>query len=253
MKKLIVVLTVFYCALLLNINVQANANGVISEEIIQSEQELLFQEQVEQDIKYLETVEVFNDKLRVITGYSGIKVPYVKQKNHYYCGPATVLQTQRYFYPKTASTQDSLAKSLKTTTAGTSYSMIRTVLNSRSYISNKYRFVNITKFSEQTLVNYIGTVVGVQKRPVILNIGVKKRDVSAYDRLGYHTNGHFLNASKAKGKRYSSGMQEVSLIELVDPYNEYGKKSSKGIVKVKKDIARVIIRNQPAAAKMILV
>ncbi|WP_423363423.1 hypothetical protein [Mycoplasma sp. P36-A1] len=43
MKKLIVVLTVFYCALLLNINVQANVNGVISEEIIQSEQELLFQ------------------------------------------------------------------------------------------------------------------------------------------------------------------------------------------------------------------
>ncbi|WP_423363425.1 hypothetical protein [Mycoplasma sp. P36-A1] len=43
MKKLIVVLTVFYCALLLNINVQANVNEVISEEIIQSEQELLFQ------------------------------------------------------------------------------------------------------------------------------------------------------------------------------------------------------------------
>ncbi|WP_423363427.1 hypothetical protein [Mycoplasma sp. P36-A1] len=61
MKKLIVVLTVFYCALLLNINVQDNINGVISEEIIQSEQELLFQKQIEEGIEYFGKVYIHNE------------------------------------------------------------------------------------------------------------------------------------------------------------------------------------------------
>ena len=55
-------------------------------------------------------------------------VRYFKQKNEYFCGPATVYQTL-YYFNKTSPSQDTIGTALGTTEAGTDGSRIPDYLN----------------------------------------------------------------------------------------------------------------------------
>jgi hypothetical protein len=249
LKKLIINTSLFAIMILISIsNIHAMPNGVIPEEIQQSDEEIKLQNDLD---KKIEEIERYNDlnKFTSKVDWKKLNVPYVKQKNDYYCGPATTLQTQKYYNSKTSSTQDSLAKTLGTTKNGTAYSKIKDALNSRSYIKKKYAWLNVTKKDKLTIANYIGYSIQIG-RTVVLNIAARDE---VKGRLGYYSEGHYLNASGVYGNISSLGISAVTRVFYTDPYNEYGtQKKFKGKIDVSSKINKQAIDGQPAATKNIL-
>lgn len=130
-------------------------------------------------------------------------VRYFKQKNEYFCGPATVYQTL-YYFNKTSPSQDTIGTALGTTEAGTDGSRIPDYLNEHQNEVN-YTIVSIDNAS--TFRNKVDMAMN-NDYPVVLR--VKFDSSSAF---GYNTNGHFLNlgGQTAGATRY----------EMVDPYYGY--------------------------------
>lgn len=116
--------------------------------------------------------------------YMNLKVPTCQQINNYYCGPATVQQTIK-FYKGSAPSQDSLASQLGTTTAGTDMTKIAGVINNNLGYS-QYSMIAIG--TEDDWINKVTYALSINK-PVILDIKAQIND------WPYNTNGHFLNVS----------------------------------------------------------
>lgn len=110
---------------------------------------------------------------------------HVKQKNGYYCGPATVKQTLCYFGKRL--TQDECARQLKTTTAGTIMSNIPGVINANVSLTPGYSMCSIGTKNNYTAEIYTALS---RNRPVIIDIKAEKSD-----NWSYETKGHFLNVA----------------------------------------------------------
>lgn len=133
--------------------------------------------------------------------YMDLSVPICKQINGYYCGPATVQQTIK-FYKGSAPEQTTLAAQLGTTTAGTDMTKISGVLNANLGY-NQYSMITIGTESDWT--NKITYALSINK-PVVI-------DIKASPALGwlYRTEGHFLNVSG-----YNRGVSP-SQVKVTDP------------------------------------
>lgn len=235
-------------------NIKAEMNGVIPEKIQMNAAEKAKQRQVMALIKQRNRVHQQQDE-PVEPEWLTLAVPYYKQINGWYCGPSTTLQTEVFFNPESLSTQASLAKELGTTKSGTIYSNIKTVLNKRDYITEKYGFLNVTKDSTETLASWIG--YSIQKgRPVVLNIAIFPKNTKSKAEFGYLSNGHFLNATGVYGEALDEGISNITQVQFTDPYNEWGAKpptpEGPGIVRTTIGVTKAIVENQPSSTKNIL-
>lgn len=135
--------------------------------------------------------------------YMDLSVPICKQINGYYCGPATVQQTIK-FYKGSAPEQTTLAAQLGTTTAGTDMTKISGVLNANLGY-NQYSMITIGTESDWT--NKITYALSINK-PVVIDI-----NTSSYaEAWSYSTTGRFLNVS---GYNRSVSPNRV---KVTDPY-----------------------------------
>lgn len=117
-----------------------------------------------------------------------LAVPYYEQQNGYYCGPATTRQTLHYFDKGLDLSQDAIAKSLGTTTAGTDGANIVTYLNSYR-LWNYYTVNNPESKEEMEELTYYG--LNTCYAPPILRVHLKTEHGWPYATGG----GHFMNIS----------------------------------------------------------
>lgn len=134
--------------------------------------------------------------------YMSLNVPTCEQINGYYCGPATVQQTIK-FYKGSAPSQDTIASQLGTTTDGTDMTRIAGVVNNNLGYS-QYSMIAIG--TQTDWANKVTYALSINK-PVIIDI--KAASGSGWP---YTTNGHFMNVS---GHDRSSS---VSKAKVTDPW-----------------------------------
>lgn len=144
-----------------------------------------------------------------VKGDINLSVPGFRQKEKYYCGPATTKQTLAFFLKSNqVPDQDTLANkyNLRTTTDGTDMTLISGVINKylKKYSSKiKYSMDNIgtqEEWKKKVLKSLSNN------KPVILDI-----NSSSYSSdWGYYTSGHFLNVS---GYRVKNGEEEIKVTD----------------------------------------
>lgn len=136
----------------------------------------------------------------------GISVPYYRQINNYYCGPATTKQTMQYLIGQSDS-QQTIASALGTTTAGTDGTKIVSYLNSHQtenyYIITSPASANhMADCTAKCMADYFATPI----------VRVKMQTNQGWS---YNSNGHFMNItgqlSPISGFEYT----------VVDPYIQY--------------------------------
>lgn len=121
-----------------------------------------------------------------VPDYCVMSVPVCKQATSYYCGPATVQQLIRLFGKDYDTTQDDIAKSIGTTSAGSSLKPMVDYIRDSGYAV--YRI--LSKPSLDDLQRLIGTNISGLYTPPIGRIRFDKGG-----NWSYSTNGHFLNVS----------------------------------------------------------
>lgn len=134
--------------------------------------------------------------------YMSLDVPTCEQINSYYCGPATVQQTVK-FYKGSAPSQDAIASQLGTTTAGTDMTRISGVVNN---LLGYTQYSLIAIGTQSDWANKVTYALSV-KKPVIIDI--KAESGSGWP---YTTNGHYMNVS---GHDRSSSAARV---KVTDPW-----------------------------------
>lgn len=139
-----------------------------------------------------------------------IPVPYFKQENSYFCGPATTKQTIHYIDGVSAS-QYVIASALGTTTNGTDGADIVTYLNAnQQYVY----YVDITPASESDMASTIYRGMSHYGSAPILRL-----KMTTGQGWSYGSNGHFMNASGIYSAEYSTiGARRY---EVTDPYIRY--------------------------------
>lgn len=229
---------------------KAIANGTVPKDIKLTKAERARQKDIEALIQKINRTNVGPHEAKWTT----LDVPYVKQKNAWFCGPSTTLQTERYFDSLTSATQDTLAKELGTTTSGTIYSNIKDVLNKRASIKYKYQFIDVNNITPEAMGDWLGYAIHADKPPV-LNVAIFAKNTKSKAAFGYLSNGHFMNASGVYGESTDAGIKKVTQVQLTDSFNEYGNKLSTigpGIVRTTIGVTKTIIDNQPSSNKGIL-
>lgn len=180
-----------------------NADSVKGDRIVSKDYEISEEEQQLNNQK----IEAMNKWLfSRISGsaYINLDVPTCPQEKSYFCGPATVQQTLK-FYKSSVPSQSNLAKQLGTTTDGTILSNIPGVLN------NNLGYKQYSKVAIGTQTDWINKVtysLSIDK-PVIL-------DIKAVSGSGwsYTTAGHYLNVS-GYDRRTSTHKTKIT-----DPYQK---------------------------------
>lgn len=140
-------------------------------------------------------------------------VPYFRQQNRYYCGPATTKQTLHYI-TGSSPTQDTLANALGTTSQGTDGTRIVTYLNNN--LPSSVYFIE-TPYTPKSMAVTTYRSLCVTNTPPILRVNVTSDQVSSSHPVDwyYTTDGHFMNIS---------GQYTVNghiVYEVTDPYIEY--------------------------------
>lgn len=133
-----------------------------------------------------------------------LAVPYCKQENDYYCGPATAQQTVKFF-TGSAESQDDIWTAVGVETSsmkGTEGSRLKNYVNNKQN-KNTYGLVSPSSASNMSQDIYSDLNRGI---PVILWVQLEKGGNWLYSTSG----GHFMNASGIN----TGG----SLIEVTDPY-----------------------------------
>lgn len=158
-----------------------------------------------------EELQKFYDKMFVEPGKQRasitmkiLAVPYCKQKNGDYCGPATAQQTIQYLTGKSSEDQDTIWESVSVDTGngkGTSGDLLKQYVNSKQSV-NTYSLASPSSASGMSQDIYSSLSNGV---PVILWLKLTKGGNWLYTTQG----GHFMNASGIN----TGG----SLIEVTDP------------------------------------
>lgn len=121
--------------------------------------------------------------------YTELAMPWFKQQNGHYCGPATVKQVLQYLNGVSLS-QDDYAKELGTTTAGTDMTRIPGVLNAH-LDGIEYEYADIG--TAATWLTMVRTGL-YNNKPAILDINTDDN----YD-FPYRSSGHFVNISGYDG------------------------------------------------------
>lgn len=135
--------------------------------------------------------------------YTELSMPWFKQENGHYCGPATVKQVLHYIN-NTSLSQDDYAKELGTTSAGTDMTKIPGVLNAH-IVGGSYAYADIGNAA-----NWL-TIVRTSlynDRPAILDINTNEN----YD-FPYRSSGHFVNVSGYDGV--------PAKVRITDPNDSY--------------------------------
>ncbi len=135
-----------------------------------------------------------------------VEIPYFKQKNSYYCGPATTKQSLHYINGVSPS-QDVIANSLGTTTAGTDGANIVTYMNANQ---NYIYYMAITPSAEAGMANMIYHGLTVYGTAPILRL-----KMTTAQGWPYGSAGHFMNVS---GQYTVNGAVQY---EVTDPYIQY--------------------------------
>lgn len=129
---------------------------------------------------------------------------YFKQQTHYYCGPATAYQTI-YFHNGSSPSQDTIAKALGTTTAGTDGTRIP------KYVNTQLDRVEYFIYNVGTDKEGMRYAIDTDMRsgyPAMLRVKIQ-----GTTKFGYTTTGHFLNVGGQ-----NAGATEYT---IVDPYYGY--------------------------------
>lgn len=145
--------------------------------------------------------------------YITIAVPYFKQINTYYCGPATTKQTIHYLTGSSDS-QEVIAKALGTTTSGTDGTKIIDYLNEKQ---SKVYYMSVTPSSVNSMEETIYSGLSYYKSAPILRLRIEGNEWS------YSSTGHFMNISGIYTGLW--GDNDVNQYEVTDPYIEYANKS----------------------------
>lgn len=161
----------------------------------------------------------FNEKLSLSNpvmgtmAYGYLSVPYCKQPNGHYCGPATTRQTLGY-YNGLANTpnQDDIADALGVTAISGG---VPNATVMRNYINANQKSVAYLEVTNPSLAAMQSWLDGAQLRrcPIILRMAAK--DEGGGNRTGgwyYTTDGHYLNVS---------GQASAVVFQVTDPYIEY--------------------------------
>lgn len=252
MKKIL--LSIIMCLGLMIIvgsqKTKAIASGTVPKDIKLTKAEQARQKDIEALIQKMNRTNIGPHELMWTT----LDVPYVKQKNTWFCGPSTTLQTERYFDLATTATQDTIAKELGTTTNGTIYANIKGVLNKRASIKYKYFFIDVTNITPEAMGDWLGYSI-YEDKPPVLNVAIFAKNTKSKAAFGYTSAGHFINASGVYGEPTDIGIKKVTQVQFTDSFNEYGNKISTigpGIVRTTIGVAKTIIDNQPSSSKSIL-
>lgn len=137
-------------------------------------------------------------------------IPYFKQQNSYYCGPATTKQSLHYI-SGTSPTQSVIANGLGTTTAGTDGAMIVTYMNANQ---SEVYYIDITPANEADMASRIYRGMSFYGSAPILRL--KMTTGQGWD---YASSGHFMNASGIYSSAYST--TGALQYEVTDPYIQY--------------------------------
>ena len=139
--------------------------------------------------------------INATTNPSGtIAVPYYKQENSYYCGPATTRQTVS-FIKGSASSQSVIASAIGTTTAGSDLTPMKNYLNS---VQSRNAYV-ITTSPSESYIQFIAEYGVTESAPPMARLKIVKGGNWLYPSAG-----HFMNVSGYKS--YGSS------IRVTDPY-----------------------------------
>lgn len=136
--------------------------------------------------------------------YTNLGMKSFKQKAAYYCGPATAYQTI-YFHNGSSPSQDTIAKALGTTTAGTDGTRIP------KYVNTQLDRVEYFIYNVGTDKEGMRNAIDIDMRsgyPAMLRVKIESGT-----EFGYTTDGHFLNVGgqTAGATKY----------RIVDPYYGY--------------------------------
>lgn len=139
-----------------------------------------------------------------------IPVPYFKQENSYFCGPATTKQSIHYINGISPS-QYVIANALGTTTNGTDGADIVTYMNTnQQYVY----YVDITPASEADMASRIYRGMSYYGSAPILRL-----KMTTGQGWSYNSPGHFMNASGIYSAEHST--TGVLQYEVTDPYIRY--------------------------------
>lgn len=157
----------------------------------------------------------FNEKLSLSNpvmgtmAYGYLSVPYCKQPNGHYCGPATTRQTLGY-YNGLANTpnQDYIADALGVTATSGG---VPNATVMRNYINVNQKSVAYLEVTNPSLTAMQSWLDGAQLRrcPIILRMKNVIADPSVWY---YTTDGHYLNVS---------GQASAVVFQVTDPWIEY--------------------------------
>lgn len=139
-----------------------------------------------------------------------IAIPYFRQINTYFCGPATTQQSIEYILGMSHH-QEEIAEALGTTTAGTDGMRIVAYMNSQQ---NDVYYIDVTPTDEADMASRIYRGMSYYGSAPILRL-------TMYQSQGwsYYSSGHFMNASGIYSTAYStSGALQY---EVTDPYIQY--------------------------------
>ena len=141
-------------------------------------------------------------------GYKYLNVPLFTQQNNYYCGPANVKQVVHY-HNGSSNSQDTYARSLGTSTAGTTMTDIPPLL--RSQTGKNYVYAAIG--SSSTWTSRVGTNILYNNMAVVIDIIAN----TSYWR--YNTNdGHYVTIH---GVYHNGTAASVTDVAICDPHNVY--------------------------------
>ena len=140
--------------------------------------------------------------------YGYLSVNVYRQEEPYYCGPATLKQTEDFFN-NSSSSQSTIANIVGTTTDGTELSEMKEYLNDNT--TNAYAdlwwYANQDAFID-TIISSIDSDV-----PPVLHMSSSSSDVG-YNKWLYTTSGHYMNI-----RGYTSSGDRIA---VADPYGYEG-------------------------------
>lgn len=139
-------------------------------------------------------------------------VPFFKQQNTYYCGPAVTKQTIHYLTDGAISpSQSTLAKALGTTSEGSSSSDMADWLETKGFY---YYRVNVNTMTIQDIINYVASGIDSYDMPPFGAVAISKSQ-KASTAWRYTTGGHFINISAIYQDTVSNN---ACRLEVTDPY-----------------------------------
>lgn len=156
--------------------------------------------------KQINTLQYGQTRASTVTYNCTVSIPYFKQNNSYYCGPATTKQSMHYLTGSSQS-QSSIASALGTTTAGTDGNNMVTYLNANQ--SNVY-YMAIYPYSQASMEDLVYRGLTSYGTAPILRL-----KMTTSQGWPYNSTGHFMNVS---GQYTVSGAVKY---QVTDPYIQY--------------------------------